>query len=220
MVFCEMASGKEPPTEPFYSVELQAGNFGLVRPTFDLFGPLNSERTLRYRLNAAYENDGNFRDYDLLSIATGEQRSRGIELDVSGEILTGWNIIASYAYTDAEVTEDNRLPEGNRLVGVPYNAASLWTTYEIQTGDLQGLGFGLGLFYVGDRAGDLANTFEVSDYIRTDGSIFYQKTRMLPMTPAMHSRMPAVKPSQRWAWKAIALSLARLNGVGCLGDCT
>ena len=29
-------------------------------------------------------------------------------------------------------------------------STSLWTTYEIQKGGLQGLGFGLGLFYVGD----------------------------------------------------------------------
>ncbi len=27
----------------------------------------------------------------------------------------------------------------------------VWTTYEIQTGSLKGLGFGLGLFYVSDR---------------------------------------------------------------------
>ena len=30
-------------------------------------------------------------------VQVGEQRSRGIELDVTGEILRGWNIVASYA---------------------------------------------------------------------------------------------------------------------------
>ncbi|ASC71018.1 TonB-dependent siderophore receptor [Halomicronema hongdechloris C2206] len=109
------------------------------------------------------------------SIAVGEQRSQGIELDVAGEILPGWNIIASYAYTDAEITDDNTFPEGNSLFGVPKNAASLWTTYELQRGDLQGLGFGLGLFFVGERPGDLANSFEVDSYIRTDASVFYQR---------------------------------------------
>jgi iron complex outermembrane receptor protein len=33
------------------------------------------------------------------SIQTGEQTSRGVELDVAGEISPGWNIIATYAYT-------------------------------------------------------------------------------------------------------------------------
>ena len=64
----------------------------------------------------------------------GEQRSRGIELDVTGEILPGWNIVASYAHTDATVTNDNSVPsnDGNRLANVPRNQTSLWTTYEIQ----------------------------------------------------------------------------------------
>ncbi|PSB06394.1 TonB-dependent siderophore receptor [Pleurocapsa sp. CCALA 161] len=112
------------------------------------------------------------------SIQTGEQRSQGIELDVTGEILPGWNIIASYAYTDAEVTADNDTPEGNQLPNVPENQASLWTTYEIQRGDLQGLGFGLGLFYIGERQGDLDNSFQINDYLRTDSALYYRRNRL------------------------------------------
>lgn len=108
-------------------------------------------------------------------IQVGEQRSRGIELDVAGEILPGWKAIASYAYTNAEVTEDNDIPVGNRLVSVPKNQASLWTTYEFQNSDLKGLGFGLGLFYVGTRLGDSANSFEIPDYLRTDAAIYYRR---------------------------------------------
>ncbi|MFQ4145910.1 TonB-dependent siderophore receptor [Chlorogloeopsis sp. ULAP02] len=109
------------------------------------------------------------------SIQTGEVRSQGIELDVAGEILPGWKIIASYAYTDAEVTEDNTIPVGNQLESVPFNQASLWTTYEIQKGNLRGLGFGLGLFYIGDRQGDLANSFELPSYLRTDAALYYRR---------------------------------------------
>jgi iron complex outermembrane recepter protein len=108
-------------------------------------------------------------------VQTGEQRSRGIELNLAGEILPGWNIFASYAYNDAEVTEDNVIPVGNRVELSTPHAASLWTTYEIQQGDLQGLGFGLGLFYVGDRAGDRENTFEVPSYLITNAAIFYKR---------------------------------------------
>jgi len=109
------------------------------------------------------------------SIQTGEQRSRGIELDIAGEILPGWKIAAGYAYTDAEITEDNLYEIGNRLNNVPEHAVSLWTTYEIQAGSLKGLGFGLGVFYVGERQGDLDNSFEVPSYTRTDASIFYRR---------------------------------------------
>ena len=74
------------------------------------------------------------------SVATGEQRSQGIELDVAGEVLPGWNIIANYAYTDATITSDNSGYDGNRLTGVPEHNLNLWTTYDIQAGPLEGLG--------------------------------------------------------------------------------
>jgi len=109
------------------------------------------------------------------SIQVGERRSRGIELDVIGEILPGWNLIASYAYTDAKITEDTTGLEGNRPNNVPRHSGSLWTTYAIQSGDFQGLGFGAGIFVVGDRPGDLANTFELPSYVRTDAAIFYRR---------------------------------------------
>ncbi|AFZ30226.1 TonB-dependent siderophore receptor [Gloeocapsa sp. PCC 7428] len=111
------------------------------------------------------------------SIQTGEQRSQGIEFDVTGEILPGWNVILSYALTNAEVTKDNTFPEGNRLANVPENQASLWTTYTIQEGALEGLGFGLGLFYIGERQGDLDNSFQLGDYLRTDAALYYRRGR-------------------------------------------
>jgi iron complex outermembrane recepter protein len=117
-------------------------------------------------------------DRPTFSIQVGKQRSRGVELDIAGEVTPGWRIIASYAYTNAEVTADNAVPVGNRIDGVPEHQASLWTTYEIQKGSLKGLGFGLGLFYVGERQGDLDNTFQFSSYLRTDAALFYRRDRL------------------------------------------
>lgn len=110
------------------------------------------------------------------SIQTGEQRSRGVELNLTGEILPGWNIFAGYAYTDATVTDDTDSSlVGNFLNNVPENSFNLWTTYEIQAGALQGFGVGVGLFFVGERQGDLANTFQLPSYLRTDAAIFYNR---------------------------------------------
>ncbi|MGD1904975.1 MAG: TonB-dependent siderophore receptor [Leptolyngbyaceae cyanobacterium] len=111
----------------------------------------------------------------LAFLATGEQRSQGIELDIAGEILPGWNVIANYAYTDARITQDNTFPAGNGLTGIPENSASLWTTYTLQTGDWAGLGFGVGVNYVGDRPGDLNNSFRLGDYWVTNAAIFYEQ---------------------------------------------
>jgi len=110
------------------------------------------------------------------SVATGEQRSRGVELDVVGEILPGWNVIVTYAYIDAEVTDDNSIPEGNRLFNAPEHSASLWTTYEIQRGNLQGLGFGIGFDVVGEREGDLSNSFQVDNYFLTNAAVYYRRS--------------------------------------------
>ncbi|MEH1768520.1 TonB-dependent siderophore receptor [Nostoc sp.] len=109
-------------------------------------------------------------------IAAGEQKSRGVELDLSGQILPGWNIIAAYTYTDATVTKDtNALFVGSTLPNIPKNSASLWTTYELQQGSLQGLGFGAGFNYVGDRFGGLPNSFEVGSYFVTNAALFYRR---------------------------------------------
>ncbi|MBD2258236.1 TonB-dependent siderophore receptor [Pseudanabaena sp. FACHB-2040] len=109
------------------------------------------------------------------SVQTGEVASRGIELSLGGEILPGWNMTTSYTLLDAFVSQDNRDIVGNRLANVPDNQFSLWSTYEIQEGNLQGLGFGLGLFYLSDRAGDLDNTFTLPSYFRTDAALFYRR---------------------------------------------
>ncbi|MGG6298347.1 TonB-dependent siderophore receptor [Leptolyngbya sp. AN02str] len=109
------------------------------------------------------------------SAATGAQRSQGIELDVVGEISPGWNVIGFYAYTDARVTEDNVIPIGNRLVNAPRHSAGLWSTYTIQSGDLQGLGVGLGVNYVSNRLGNLNNDFELGDYFLTNAALFYRR---------------------------------------------
>jgi iron complex outermembrane recepter protein len=124
-------------------------------------------------------------DPDGFSIPIGEQRSRGIELDVTGEILPGWNIIAAYGYTDAEITESSDSPDapivGSRVPKVPEHKASLWTTYQLLRGDLEGLGFGLGLYYLSDRVGgDIPtltsdDTFTLPSYLRTDATIYYKR---------------------------------------------
>ncbi len=117
-------------------------------------------------------------DFPLFSIPIGQQRSQGIELDVSGEILPGWKVIGSYAYIDAKVTKDTDPTNiGKQLSGVAEHSMSLWTTYEIQKGALKGLGFGAGLNYAGDRFGDVANTFKIGDYLIGNAAIFYTRDR-------------------------------------------
>ena len=114
--------------------------------------------------------DPNDSDY---SVQTGEQRVRGVELDVTGTPLEGWEIIGNISALNAEVTKDTVIKEGNRLEGVPIMSGSLWSSYQLQEGPLRGLGFGAGVVAVGERKGDINNTYDVSGYARIDASLFY-----------------------------------------------
>jgi iron complex outermembrane recepter protein len=111
----------------------------------------------------------------LFSIATGKVTSRGLELDLTGQILPGWNIVASAYVNNAFVSQDNDIPIGDRLIGAPSGGASLWTTYEFQRSRLKGFGFGGGVFFVGDREASLPNTFVIPGYVRADATIFYRR---------------------------------------------
>ncbi|AFY93659.1 TonB-dependent siderophore receptor [Chamaesiphon minutus] len=109
------------------------------------------------------------------SIASGQQRSQGIEVDISGEISPGWKLIATYANTNGRITADSDPALiGNKLYGVPENAASLWTTYEFLQGGLKGFGLGAGLNFVGERQGDLANSYTADSYVTLNAALFYK----------------------------------------------
>ncbi|MCO8164126.1 TonB-dependent receptor [Pseudomonas sp. 21LCFQ010] len=113
------------------------------------------------------------------SIQTGQQRVRGVELDVSGEISDGWNLIGNVAVLDAKLIKDTQLEEGNRLEGIPVLSGSLWSSYQLQSGPLQGLGIGAGVIYAGKRYGNLANNYSASGYARIDMSLFYDINEQL-----------------------------------------
>ncbi|MHC5738012.1 TonB-dependent siderophore receptor [Nostoc sp.] len=110
------------------------------------------------------------------SIPIGEVKSRGLEFDVSGKILPGWNVIASCFVNDAFVSVgDENNPVGDSLINAPGTGGSLWTSYEIQSGGMRGLGFGGGVFYTGDHEATLPNTFKIPSYVRADATIFYKR---------------------------------------------
>jgi len=126
----------------------------------------------------------------LFSVATGEQRSQGIEFDVAGRILPGWDIIANYAYIDARVTRDLLFLEGSRVPNSSLHQGSLWTTYFLQEGPLKGLGVGVGMYAQGKRVGifqcqDPANCqapFELPGYVRMDAAVYYRKPEFFTRT--------------------------------------
>ncbi|AIR91247.1 TonB-dependent siderophore receptor [Pseudomonas cremoricolorata] len=109
------------------------------------------------------------------SVAAGEVRSRGLDLNVAGNITPEWRVIGGYSYVDAEVTKDNRVPTGTRLANIPRNTLSLLNTYEFQDGFAKGLGLGVGFKYVDDRnAATEAVTYTMERYSVVDLLSFYK----------------------------------------------
>ncbi|AJQ47234.1 TonB-dependent siderophore receptor [Pseudomonas putida] len=109
------------------------------------------------------------------SVAAGQVRSRGLDINIAGNITPEWRVIGGYAYVDAEVTKDNRLPTGTRLANIPRNSFSLLNTYEFQDGFVKGLGLGVGVKYVDDRNGQTeAVTYNMDQYTVVDLLGFYQ----------------------------------------------
>ena len=105
--------------------------------------------------------------------AAGEVRSRGLELDLSGQLSDRWSMIGSYAYTDAEVTEDPDY-KGNQLQNVARNSGSLSAVYDfgrVIGGDQ--LRVGAGARYVGEREGNAVNDFELPGYTVADAFATY-----------------------------------------------
>ena len=108
-------------------------------------------------------------DDPMVSIQTGEQRSRGVEIDLAGEFLPGLQVVFNYAYTDAFVSRDNRIPVGNRLVGAPAHAGGALVTYRIGAGSLRGASLGVSMYGASERHPRLPNNAAVMPaYARTD----------------------------------------------------
>nr|WP_231495595.1 TonB-dependent siderophore receptor [Hylemonella gracilis] len=87
------------------------------------------------------------------SIAAGEVRSRGAELDFAGQVTRNLRVNASLVLNDVEITKDNTLEEGERLLNVPRVNGSLLTVYEDNFANGQRYGIGGGVTYVGERLG-------------------------------------------------------------------
>jgi iron complex outermembrane receptor protein len=112
----------------------------------------------------------------LARIVVGEQRSQGIEFDMTGRVTNAVSVIGSYAYTDTRVTKDNSGLQEKRLPGVPLHGGSLWMKYDFAelSGPVKGLSVGFGTYISGSRHGDIQNTFTLPGYVRLDGFAAYR----------------------------------------------
>ncbi|GJL60151.1 MAG: ligand-gated channel [Nitrospirales bacterium] len=113
------------------------------------------------------------------SILIGEQRSQGLEFDITGRPLPGLNVLGAFTYYDAEITKDDTGLEGTTPLGIPRGyIGRVFATYELQSGPLQGFGFGGGVAFQGPYEVQNFNAqqpfFRTDPYQRVDAVVFYR----------------------------------------------
>ncbi|MFX4713299.1 TonB-dependent receptor, partial [Acinetobacter baumannii] len=85
-------------------------------------------------------------------------------------------IVGAYTTYDLKITRDNNPALVGRLpVATPEDYGAIWGDYTIQEGPLRGVGFGVGVRYVGRSFADAANTLRVPDFTLLDAAVHYEK---------------------------------------------
>ena len=153
------------------------------------------EKAKSYEVGLKYELDdrlkANFALYDIkkrnvlasvTNTTTGENElhtsgrvgSKGLELDLTGQITDQLDATVTYAYTDAKVLQDEDTDLiGNRLNNVAKNTASLTFAYDYGQFGNGNLRMGVSGNYVGKRAGNTENTFTLPDYTVANAFVSY-----------------------------------------------
>ena len=110
-----------------------------------------------------------------------DEESNGFELDVAGQILPNFSVVANYAYTDARIVklkEEGAIKDLNvQRPSTPRHAANLWTKYIFENGSLKGLGAGIGVSYASERLGQVgrrATAASYPDYTLLNAVLYYK----------------------------------------------
>lgn len=103
---------------------------------------------------------------DQITTQVGEQVHTGAELAATGFVTEALSLSASTMFLDAEYKNDPAL-EGKTPADVPEFTASIWSTYAFNNGT----DVNLGVYHVGERYTESANTFNKDAYTRVDMGI-------------------------------------------------
>ncbi|WP_217995142.1 TonB-dependent receptor [Methylogaea oryzae] len=123
------------------------------------------------RLNALATDPNN----SAVSFLVDGQRTRGIELGLSGNITDDWRVIGGYAYQNGEITKSmsSSALAGAKLAQVPEHSFSLWNRYDITSQ----WGVGLGAIYRSKMYAATDNTVTLPGFVRFDAATYYKVTK-------------------------------------------
>ncbi len=112
-----------------------------------------------------------------LAVQIGEQRSRGVDMDLTWQPIPGLAIIGSYAHIDAALVQDQLYPAGNRLDRVPADSGRVWANYRFQSAPLRNVSIGAGFYAASRQATALDNLYFTPAFITFDAKLAYEAER-------------------------------------------
>jgi iron complex outermembrane receptor protein len=154
----------------FESDQVRQIEIGLRQKLFDDRAQLTVAAFDIKRFNVVIPDINNFGQ----AIASGRQKSRGIEVDLTGELLPGLDAIVTYAYNETRVAEPTDPSFGQQLAAAPEHNASAFLRYELADGPAAGLGFNAGLVFNSAIQASLPNTIVIPSNARLDIGTSYR----------------------------------------------
>ncbi|MDD0838260.1 TonB-dependent siderophore receptor [Curvibacter sp. HBC61] len=144
------------------------------------------------------------------SVAAGEVRSRGLELDAAGQLNRHWRLTSNFAYTDAEVTRDNNPALlGKRLLNIPRVSAGLFAMREDLAPWGGRYGVGGGLVHVGERTGTATDTYRLPAYTTARVSSYWQMDKRTRLTLDVHNLFNQTYYTASWGALTVIPGLGR-----------
>ncbi|MBW8685641.1 TonB-dependent siderophore receptor [Chitinophaga rhizophila] len=114
-------------------------------------------------------------------IQIGEEVSQGIELDITGRITEDWDIVVTYAFNDAKITNGGKTDSlflNRQKPNAPKHQGNVWTKYTLPVGPLKGLGMGAGANFVTDRNVSLNATQTLPGYVLVNAALYYKVNKV------------------------------------------
>lgn len=116
-----------------------------------------------------------------ITIQDGEQRSKGIEMELITNPIEGLNIMAGYSYNDSKFVRADATVEGRRPGSAgPAHVFNSWISYILPIEGLRGVGLGFGVNRVGKQITEDKTTtgqFAFPAYTLVNASISLEKER-------------------------------------------
>ena len=106
--------------------------------------------------------------------AVGKEESKGIEIDINGNITRDWSISAAYSFNEANITDSPLTNEvGRQKPNTPKHQGNVWTRYNFTYGALKDSGIGFGSNFVTNRNLSISETQTIPCYTLFNAALYY-----------------------------------------------